>query len=119
MGLGRGTKWICAAAVVVAGVAVLVRPGAIYSLVTEVYPSDPGKREALELCFLQDQRFNRLDAGERANCYSRAMLAGLAPSSDPPKANPIDLRRDAAVGNMPRDDVRRIEEMGTALHLPH
>lgn len=88
-----------------------------------IYPSDPAKREALDLCFTQDHQFNRLDANARASCYSRAltpaaMVAGYAPAAGP-VANPIDLQRAAAAGHMPRNDVRRTEETEDVLHLPH
>lgn len=119
MGWGRTKKGILVAAMVVGGVAALLGPRAVYSFVTEVYPSDPAKRQALEMCFLQDSRFNRLDASERANCYSRATLVGITIDSGVHEANPVDLHQAAAAGSMPRNDVRRVDEMRAALHLPH
>jgi hypothetical protein len=47
------------------------------------------------------------------------MLVGVTIDSNAHEANPIDLRQAAAAGSMPRNDVRRSEEMGAALHLPH
>jgi hypothetical protein len=87
----------------------------------DIYPTDPTKREALDLCFTQDHQFNRLDANARASCYSRALLpaaaaAGFVPAARP-IANPIDLQRAAAAGYMPRNDVRQSQQ--TQDVLPH
>jgi len=94
----------------------------IRSLYQDIYPTDPAKREALDLCFTQDHEFNRLDTVQRESCYRRALLpaaaaAGFVPAIQP-VANPIDLQNAAAAGRMPRNDVRRTE-MQDALHLPH
>jgi hypothetical protein len=121
MRFGRLMKrGLLAAIVVSAGGVAAVHPKAISSLYLDVYPTDPAKRQALELCFLQDERFNRLDADERENCYRHVLMpvettAGLAPA----EANPIDLRRAAALGHLPRNDIRRTEQTQDALHLPH
>jgi hypothetical protein len=115
--MGRGSKLILFAAVIVAGGSVAPNfAGAIRGLYLDVYPSDPAKRQALELCFLQDHRFNRLDADEREACYRHALVPDEVATGLP--ANEIDLQRSAAVGNMPRNDIRRREETQNALHLP-
>jgi hypothetical protein len=115
---------LSAAVIVVAGSVAAVHPEAIRNFYLDVYPSDPGKREALELCFLQDHKFNRLDAEERDTCYKHALVptatdaaVGIVPA-DQPQPNEVDLRRDAAAGSMPRNDVRRHEETQNALHMP-
>jgi hypothetical protein len=121
MGFGRVMKWGLLAVVVigVGGVAA-VHPKVMSSLYLDVYPADPAKQQALELCFLQDRGFNRLDAGQRENCY-RQVLAPVETRSGAAlvAANPIDLGRAAAAGHMPRNDVRRTEQTQNALHLPH
>ena len=77
-----------------------------------LYPSDPYKREALELCFAHDHTFNRADPDARDACY-RQVLAGPVPGSvrdlPPPRVeepNFIDLYRAQAQGHMPQNDVR-------------
>jgi len=124
MGFGRLMRRVLSASILVAagGVATMHFQD-IGRFYRDIYPTDPVKREALDLCFTQDHEFNRLDAAARTSCYSRALLpaaamAGLAPVAGP-AANPIDLQRAAAAGHMPRNDVRRTEETQEALHLPH
>ncbi len=94
----------------------------IRSLYQAIYPTDPAKREALDLCFTQNHEFNRLDTVQRESCYRRALLpaaaaAGFVPAVQP-VANPIDLQRASAAGHMPRNDVRRAE-MQDGVHLSH
>jgi hypothetical protein len=36
-----------------------------------------------------------------------------------PNVNLIDLQRAAAQGNLPRNDIRRLEQNQSALHSPH
>lgn len=124
MGFGRLLRRVLVASVfvTVGGVAAMHFQD-ISTLYRDIYPTDPAKREALDLCFTQDHQFNRLDADARASCYSRAlmpaaMVAGFAPAAGP-VANPIDLQRAAAAGHMPRNDVRRTEETQGVLHLAH
>jgi len=114
-------RFLLAAVIVVGGSVAPDVPGAIGSLYLNVYPSDPAKRQALELCFLQDHTFNRLDADQREICYRHALTLdeaadGALPAR--PQANEIDLQRSAAAGSMPRNDIRRREETQNALHLP-
>jgi hypothetical protein len=119
--MGRWLKRMLFAAVIVgAGGVAAVYPEAVRSFYLDVYPSDPAKRQALEMCFLQDHKFNRLDADERETCYRHALMpieaAGGAIPVQPPQPNEVDLRRSAAVGSMPRNDIRRHEETDSALH---
>lgn len=118
MAFGRSGRRIAAALVVVgAGVFVAMNPGVVKAFYEDIYPSDPAKRQALELCFMQDHKFNRLDSGERDRCY-RQMLFPVSEHSasagvlaeQKPTVNLIDLERAAAQGNMPRNDVRRLEQ---------
>jgi hypothetical protein len=120
MGFRRVARWVLFTAVVVTAGGAAIQSNGIRNLYRELYPADPAKREALELCFSQDHEFNRLDSGERENCY-RQVLAPVEArlGSTPAWANPIDLRRAAAAGSMSRNDVRRTEQTQDALHLPH
>jgi hypothetical protein len=122
MALGRVVRRTVFAAIIIGGGSIAAAyPNVIRSYYLDIYPSDPGRRQALELCFLQDHKFNRLDAGERENCYRHALLPTQAVASAnaaaQPQANAIDLRRAASEGSLPRSDVRRREQMENALHL--
>jgi hypothetical protein len=115
-------RTLLAGAVLVGNGVVPINPEALRGFYLSVYPSDPGKSQALELCFLQDPQFNRLDANQRDTCYRHALVtaqdqSGPAPV-EPVKANPVDLRRDAAAGSMPRNDVRRLEQTENIRHSP-
>jgi hypothetical protein len=113
-------RLLLAAIIVMGGGVAAVYPGAIRNLYLDVYPSDPAKRQALEMCFLQDHQFNRLDADEREVCYRHELMSDATadgPLSVQPQANAVDLHRSAATGSMPRNDIRRHEEMQNALHL--
>ena len=111
-------QWLRGTLVVAAvgfGVGLLpVNLDTIRNVYLDVYPSDPAKRQALELCFLQDQAFNRLDAGQRDTCYRHALVATQAQNgaTRPYRvdANAIDLQRAAAAGSMPRNDIRLLEQ---------
>jgi hypothetical protein len=81
----------------------------------DLYPSDPARRHALELCFMQDHKFNRLFADAREACYHR-MLSSLGEipaagaAAEQPTANLVDLQHSAGAGNAPRNDIRRLEQ---------
>src|SRR5690242_8582868 len=47
---------------------------ALKGLYQDIFPTDPAKRMALQICFLQDHKFNRLDASAREACYNHALL---------------------------------------------
>jgi hypothetical protein len=103
--------------VVGAGTFAAMNPGVVKAFYEDIYPSDPAKRQALELCFMQDHKFNRLESSERDRCY-RQMLFTASEHSAPtavsaeqqPNVNLIDLGRAAAQGNLPRNDIRRLEQ---------
>ena len=99
-------------------------PGVVKAFYEDLYPSDPAKRQALELCFMQDHKFNRLEPDERAACYQRMLqplgdilAAGAAPAQ--PVANLVDLQRSAGTAGTPRNDIRRLEENRNAPRAPH
>ena len=108
---------------VVAGAAAfaVMNPGVVKAFYEDLYPSDPAKRQALELCFMQDHKFNRLEPGEREACYHRMLqpLGELSPApANPSTANLVDLQRDAGRGSVPRNDIRRLEQNQNAVHSP-
>lgn len=119
----RVRRSVLAVAVAAAAGFAVLHPGAVRALYEGVYPGDPAKREALDLCFMQDHKFDRLDSSERDDCYRRMLyplgdVAAGAPAT-PPAANIVDLERAAGAGDMPRNDVRRQEATQGALHSPH
>jgi len=97
-------------------------PAQVIDLYENLYPSDPYKREALELCFAHDHTFNRADADAREACYHQ-VLAGPTPAParelPPPRANEpnfIDLYRAQGQGHLPQSDVRVREQNDRYLH---
>ena len=119
MSEGRTVRRVIMAGIVVAaGGLAAAHPQTVKAFYQDVYPSDPAKRRALDLCFAQDHQFNRLDAGERDACYRHTIaVAGEASSmAARPEANPIDLQRDAGHGALPRNDIRRLEQTLEASH---
>lgn len=111
-------------AVITAGGAAAMHPGAVKAFYLGIYPTDPAKAEALNLCFTENHAFNRLDAGEREACYRHILNAANAVSAvstasiATPVANPVDLRQAAGEGQMPRNDIRRLEQAETVPHPP-
>ncbi|GEM_PF-1994241 len=107
----------------VATVAAVTHPTRVFALYEELYPADPARRQALEMCFMRDHKFNRLDTAERDACYKLqlappppvAIPAGLAP---PPSAgaNFVDLWRAAGQGRLPANDVRAHERNDRYFH---
>jgi hypothetical protein len=122
---GLSRRLLFVAIVAFAGGVASVHPEVIENFCENIFPSDAAKRQALDLCFLQDHKFNRLDADEREACYHRNLTATarettLAVASPAPiEPNAVDMRRAAGEGHMPRNDVRRREQLENALHLPH
>jgi len=117
--------WFPIVLAVTAGVAV-AHPDAVQELYEQLYPGDPAKREALEQCFMADYKFNRLNPSEREACYKRKLApppvaAAFVPPSIPPRpylpqVNQVDLRRSAAQGRMPQNDVRFQQQTERYLH---
>jgi hypothetical protein len=112
-------RWVMMLAVVGTGGFVVTNLGMVKTFYEALYPGDPAKRHALELCFMQDHKFNRLDPGEREACYHR-MLSSLGEipaagtAAEQPTANLVDLQRSAGAGGAPRNDIRRLEQNETA-----
>ena len=124
MALGRTLRRVVLVLVgVAAGGFAVMHPEAVKAFYQDIYPSDPAKRQALDLCFMQDHKFNRLDAAERETCYRRALVpigeVAASPAADRPDVNLVDLQRAAAQGSMPNNDIRRLEQTQNATHSPH
>jgi hypothetical protein len=91
-------------------VAVQARP--VANILHDIYPSDPAKRQALDLCILGDPNFNRLDLSAREACYRHAASAPtleIAPTTTVSAPNPVDLKQDAGRGAAPRNDIRVVQ----------
>jgi len=115
--------------VVLAGIAGMMavsaagqNPAAVWETLQQLYPSDPMQRQALDQCFMEDHRFDRLDRASREACYRRNPAASR-PSGAPAAAarirtngNFVDLWRAAGQGPMPRHDVRFEERMARYYH---
>jgi hypothetical protein len=85
----------------------------VWDFYQDIYPSDPAKREALNLCMLRDVGFNRLDRAARDQCYQHAFAAPtLAAASDrmDRAPNQVDFRQAAGWGAAPRNDLRVIQQ---------
>jgi hypothetical protein len=102
-------------AVVGAGAFAAMNPNVVKGFYEDLYPGDPARRQTLELCFMQDHKFNRLDADQREACYQR-MLSSLGEiptvgtAAERPTANLVDLQRSAGAGSVPRNDILRLEQ---------
>ena len=123
MALGRIlSRSAMALAIAGAGGFAALNPGAVKAFYEDIYPRDPAKRQALDLCFVENHKFNRLDAGERDACYRRMLMPlgeVTATGGEQPNVNLIDLQRAAGAGNLPKNDIRRLEQNQAAQHLPH
>jgi hypothetical protein len=77
----------------------------VWDCYRDIYPSDPGKRQALDLCILSDLSFNRLDLAAREKCYQHALveptLAAQAGYMDR-APNQVDFRQAAGRGTSAR-----------------
>jgi hypothetical protein len=125
MALARTVRrWVLTLAVVGAGAFAVTNLSMVKTFYEALYPNDPAKRQALELCFMQDHKFNRLDSDARQACYHR-MLSSLGEipaagaAAEQPTANIVDLQRSAGAGSVPRNDIRRLEQTENAPHSPH
>jgi hypothetical protein len=114
---GRSVKRLLVALVVAAaGGFVVMHPGAVKAFYEDIYPSDPAKRQALELCFMRDPNFNRLNPGQREACYRQARLPVGILANENQQPNPLDLERAASMGPVPHNDIRRQQDEQKALH---
>jgi hypothetical protein len=98
------------------------RPAAVWETLQQLYPSDPTQRQALDQCFMEDHRFDRLDRAAREGCYRRSAAArnaaapGPASPSRATSSNFVDLWRASGQGRLPRHDVRFEEQMARYYH---
>jgi hypothetical protein len=100
-------------------------PSRVFGIYEGMYPSDPYKREALQICYEHDHEFNRADADSRDACYRR-VLAGPNPMPNPqvlapPRDNEpnfIDLYHASGQGHLSQGDVRATQQSDRYLH-PH
>jgi hypothetical protein len=123
MSFGGSVKSALFAFAAVSGFVAGVQPKVLENLYSDIYPSDPAMRDALDLCFAQDHAFNRLYSAERLDCYRHMLMPPgnmppVAKAATRPHINLLDLQRAAALGSMPRNDIRRQQETD-ALHSPH
>jgi hypothetical protein len=97
------------------------RPAAVWETLQQIYPRDPMQRQALDQCFMEDHRFDRLDRLAREDCYRRSAAARTAAAPDPASrirsnSNFVDLWRASGQGRLPRHDVRFEEQMARYYH---
>jgi hypothetical protein len=97
---------------IAAGVAA-TQTTAVSGFLGEIYPANPARREALNLCLLADPSFNRLNPAARDACYEHA-FGEPAPQGTPmaagSTANQVDLRRATSLTSAPRNDVRLVQQ---------
>ena len=86
-----------------------------------IFPGDPAKRHAFDMCFMESRQFDRLDAAARAACFkehgvplgTRDLMTPpmqLAPA--PRQANFVDLWKAAGQGQMRGNDIRAVQQTG-------
>jgi hypothetical protein len=75
-------KALSIAAFLVGAVLLALAPAAS-TIYREAYPVEPVKRAALAACAGADQGFDRLIAGQRAQCYARQLQAPETPEMVP------------------------------------
>ena len=92
--------------------------GSLVDLYHRVFPGDPLKQQALDLCFRQDHGFNRLFAAERSACYEKYLPPQAAGNRDVGvnAANFVDLWAAAGRGHTPQDDIRAQQQAAQVLH---
>jgi hypothetical protein len=81
------------------------------SLVYEIYPIDPAKRQALAMCALADPNFNRLRPIARDACYRHELTATVtaARATISLAPNPVALQEALAWEGAPGNDVRIVQ----------
>ena len=101
------------AAVVVAsgGIAFTASPS-VRDFYHQLYPESAVQRRALDECFMANGRFDRLDPAEREACYRYHRAAATAM----PGHNAVELRQSAALGRLPQNDVRTVQQNAGYLH---
>jgi hypothetical protein len=112
--VGETMKLILIATIVgITGCGLAMQSKTVLGFWANIYPTDPARREALNLCALADPNFNRVSAGARTACYQHtfekpapqvtAATAGIG-------ANQVDLRRAASATSAPRNDIRLVQQ---------
>lgn len=88
-------------------------PDSVKSFYQQLYPNDESKRQALDLCFLANPTFNRLDPEARDACYRQRLIrpkAGATVTTQMASAvgnvNFVDLWRASGQGHLSPDDIR-------------
>jgi hypothetical protein len=56
---------------VIAGVFLLVEHDGVIAKWRAMYPTDPREKAALQLCYVENQQFNRLSDQARQGCYEK------------------------------------------------
>ena len=100
-------------AVVMGGAYVAVHPRVVIAFYEDAYPSNPARREALDMCIRRDPLFNRADAAARDACYRRELAGtGYAPAAaaPPPDRSFIDLYQAAGHSHQPATDIRVLQQ---------
>jgi hypothetical protein len=106
MDLGESMKPLLVAIIIgIAAAGGAMQSPVVSGFVFDIYPQDPGRREALDLCIFADRNFNRLDPTARDACYRHA-FATLA-STEPPvrtsrSPSEVDLGQPVRVRTSPR-----------------
>jgi hypothetical protein len=103
---------ILAAMVGVSAAGAALEPANVARLVSEIYPFDASKQQALQLCMLRDSNFNRLDPSAREACYRHELVGpavAAARATTRVSPNAVDLQQAAAWEAAPGNDIRVIE----------
>jgi hypothetical protein len=108
--------WVVGLVGISVGVA-MARPAAVWAIYQQICPSDPAQRRALAECFLEDNRFDRLDPVAREACYRHnsvalgpaAGAADSAPGWRASSENFVDRWRAAGEGHMSQNDIRAVQ----------
>jgi hypothetical protein len=75
---------ILIALLIIAGVFLVVERDGVIAKWSAMYPTDPREKAALQLCYIENQQFNRLSDQARQGCYEKWLprlpdrLKGLA-----------------------------------------
>jgi hypothetical protein len=106
-----------------------INPGRVLTLYRQIYPSNPYKQQALDLCSMRDPGFNRADSVARDACYQRFLggregdggpLAGNDEAAiDEAQPNFIDFWRAGRQGNLSKHDIRALQQNQRYLSAAH
>lgn len=100
--------------VVGTGAFAAMNPGVVKAFQRGIDPDDRQSGRRSRCPFMQDHKFNRLDADQRDGCDKRLLQSlGEVIAAEQPDINIVDLRRDAVQGSMPRNGLPQYR------HAPH